>query len=124
MSFRFEQQALDESSAYFKRVRMNDEQKPIVEGIAQILQKTTGIEMLAVKGFILRTFKEWQMDNQKDVTYMASAEPEERIQIAGDLFIRFENKLKRILQSEEQQDLLHQAMLKALEFYTTNYANR
>ncbi len=121
---KFKEEDVQKGEDYFKSIHIEPEQRQIVTAIAELLSKFTGLRVIALKGFILMVFRQWQIDNNKEIRVIATAAPSERIAMVTDLFNRLDKKLSRILKSDGDKEKLTNAINSGLDFYKSQFANR
>ncbi|MCY3411996.1 MAG: hypothetical protein INQ03_10235 [Candidatus Heimdallarchaeota archaeon] len=117
----FKQNELDKGSAYFKKVHSLPHQKKLITDVAQVISKFAGIELIAMKGFLLMTIKEWQVANNLEFSEMAYMEEEPRIEAEVDLMKRLFDRLSRILRDQNDQQKLKDAIERSYEFYKIQF---
>ena len=121
---KFDQKAIQDADEYYKKIHFKDNQKQIMDLVMSFISQFIPIPERALRGFMWQNLKNWQVENHKDLSYIAEASPNERLQIAIEILESFKVMLTRILIDEEQEPLLNEAIIKATNYYKEKFANR
>jgi len=120
----FDEEQIQKAKEDFQRVKYDTAQQQFVEDSAQILSEALNINLLAVKGFILRAVKKWQNDYQTSVSELATRPPSDRLAAINDIIKKFKESLIRILKDPKEEDQLNNAIKIAMTTYLKKYAGR
>ncbi|MFX1382294.1 MAG: hypothetical protein ACFFBP_07585 [Promethearchaeota archaeon] len=124
MGLKFEPKSIQEAAEYYKTIHIAPEQKAIVSSLGKMISHALSIEERAIRGFIWRSIKDWQIDHSKDLSSIANMSPENRIQALLQIINVLEKTLMRVLISKEHEPLLEEAMKQVIVAYKQHYANR
>ncbi len=120
----FEPNLVKEAEDYYKKLRFASDQKDIIIEFGKLMKKFIPLSERAIKGFIWRSLKEWQLNFKRDFSEISKLDPENRIEAVVQIIEIFGARLKKVLIKKEQEPLLEQVMQNALKRYEDNYANR
>ncbi|MFX1382293.1 MAG: hypothetical protein ACFFBP_07580 [Promethearchaeota archaeon] len=124
MGLKFEPKLVKEAEDYYKTLHMGLDQKYIIIAIGKLISKFLPIPERAIRGFIWRTIREWQLTEKKDLSELSNLAPSNRINEVVKIIKLFETQIKRVLMDEQQGPLLEETMKKVLEVYIEKFANR
>ena len=113
----FREKAVQKGEEYFRSIHIVPEQRQIVAAIAELISKFTGLRVIALKGFILMVFRDWQLDNNLEISILATSTPQRRVEVVTNLFERLNIKLSKLLKSETDKDNLTKAIYSGLDYY-------
>ncbi|MHA2294548.1 MAG: hypothetical protein ACXAEU_20675 [Candidatus Hodarchaeales archaeon] len=124
MVLKWDNQIVYEAEEEYNRLQIDPAQKQIVESMAGLLCQYVPLRKLAMKGFAWRAIIKWQQDNHRALRDLMTIDAEKRIIAAKQIFVILENFLKAVLHNKEKESVVEEAMVKAFDFYKTNYASR
>lgn len=124
MAFTFNQEAITEAEEDYSKLQVSAEQRPIIEGVANVLSNYVNISKIALKGFIWRVVKDWQKKHSKAASEIATMNPEDRVKNIGEMFDMLNDYLAKILRSSDQKAALSEAIDDGFEFYKSEFAQR
>ena len=120
----FKTQEITEAEKYYGTIHLSERQKRIVGPVAEEISNQTQISDRAVKGFIWRTVREWQMKNQLDISEAQNFTAQQRLDLFEEIFGSVKESLARILLDDSQMPLLDKAMNNAVSLYKNKYMTK
>ena len=102
----FEPNLVKEAEDYYKKLRFASDQKDIIIEFGKLMKKFIPLSERAIKGFIWRSLKEWQLNFKRDFSEISKLDPENRIEAVVQIIEIFGARLKKVLIKKEQEPLL------------------
>ena len=124
MDLKFKPESIKEAEEYYKTLRVASDQKYIIVAIGKLISKYIPIPERAIRGFIWRTIREWQVTYKKDLGELSNMSSTDRVNAVVQIMEIFETTMKRILIDKEQEPALKEGMKKTLDMYNEKFANR
>ena len=124
IDLKFRPKSVKEAEEYYKTLRVASDQKYIVIAISKLIDKYIPIPERAIRGFIWKTIREWQLQYKTDLNELSTMNPAERVNAVKQIIEIFETMMKRILIDKDQEPALKEAMQQALNIYNEKFANR
>ena len=78
----------------------------------------------AIRGFMWRTIREWQLTYKMDLGELSNLGSDDRVNAVLKIMEIFGVQIKRVLINKEQEPVLEDAMQQALNMYNEKFANR
>ncbi len=100
----------------YERLTLDPMQREKVGQLASICIKYVPIPEMAMKGFISRAMREWQVENRANFKDTLNWSKNEQIKLAKDIFEIVKITLRRFLIKKEQEPALDAGINAALNF--------
>ncbi len=124
MAIKFNSQSIKEAEDYYKTLHMETDQRQIIESMAGLVADHLPVPERAIKGFMWRAIKNWQVDKKRGLDEIKKSTSSEKVDIAVNLFEYFETEIKRIMIDKSQESLLSSAIQEGLNLYKQKFVNR
>ena len=124
IDLKFKPKSVKEAEEYYKTLHVASDQKYIVIAISKLIDKYIPIPERAIRGFIWKTIREWQLQYKTDLSELSTMNSAERVNAVKQIIEIFETMMKRILIDTDQEPALKEAMQQALNIYNEKFANR
>ncbi len=108
----------------FEKIILSPEQKQNVVAMASLLATKLPISELALRGFIWKAIKKYQIINRE---YMKDGErltPEMKIQKTYEIAMEVRNNLVKILERSQDASIVDEALQEAMKLYKEKMAYR
>ncbi len=107
----------------YARLHITADQRQFINDIAVLLVKVVPIKEMAMRGFIIRAGKKWQMKNRKKVSESVNWGKKEKAQFGIELMDAVFQELTRMLVEQEDELELEMALVQAIEIYNNTFLN-
>ena len=124
MDFKFKPKSVKEAEEDYNKFHASSDQKNIIVAIGKLISQYIPLPEKAIRGFIWRTIREWQVTYKKDIGELSTMSSDDRVNAVLQIIEIFETTMKRILIDKEQEPALEEAMKKTLDMYNEKFANR
>jgi hypothetical protein len=121
---KFDKSAVKKAKNEFKKVKLDEEQKEIVNNLIDIGDKYISLNKSALSYFVMESINDWQKVNSLKVQDIQKMTAEERINNVSDILQRVKQRLVNILLYLDQKEDVDKAIEEALEFYKEKYSKR
>ena len=101
----------------YKQLHITPEQRLFVEDLAKMLVEFLPMKEMAMRGFIIRAAKNWQMKNKKRVSDSLNWGRKEKLDFGIELMSAIFKELTRTLVKPEQEYELELVLAEAIEMY-------
>jgi len=101
----------------YKRLHITPEQRLFIEDLANMLIEFLPIKEMAMRGFIIRAAKNWQLKNRKQVSESMNWGRKEKLNFGMELMSAIFTELTRTLVQPEQEQELEMVLAEAIEMY-------
>ena len=108
----------------FTRLKLAPEHRKIVDDVAQIVLEHLEIDPLALKGFVWRAMKKWQMENKMTMAELAKQPKEIRINAVRKITEMTRDSIKKVLKNRSDEELINNVFEKVFEAYVSKWAER
>jgi len=109
-----------------ERIQANPVQKEIISHFAKIISSQISVPEIAVKGFLWKALRDWQLENGMTIAETEighGSSRSERIKQADDILQLLNKMLTKVIKKEESASLTL-ALDECLTYYIENYADR
>jgi len=114
----FDNGLIKQAEVEYGKLSINPKLLMMIEGIAQVYSQYLNLSVRALKGFIWRVTREYQVKNQIVMDEQVfNLSKDKQIKIAEEMGKILEDTLKKTLVNQDQIPLLKEALKKALEFH-------
>ena len=117
----FVSSTLKEAEIDLNKIQITPYQRQMVVDIAKVIHEFIPISELALRGFVLRSVKEFQLKYKITPKEIADRSPLERKEAMKIGFSILEEQLARVLRNQSDRSILKEAMNKAFEYYVDNF---
>ncbi|MFX1500180.1 MAG: hypothetical protein ACFFDH_04350 [Promethearchaeota archaeon] len=121
MVIKFNNQELLKAEKYYRTIHISERQKSMLEPIAKAINDQIDVSELAIKGFLWRVIREWQMENQKDLAEVEGLSTDQRVSLFKKMLDLIKQSFTRILIDKSQEPLLDKALNDVLSIYKTRF---
>ncbi|MFX1570893.1 MAG: hypothetical protein ACFFCV_21345 [Promethearchaeota archaeon] len=121
MGIRFNNKEIVDAEKYYGTIHISERQKTLLEPVAKIISDQINVSERAVKGFLWRAVREWQMENKKDLSEAEALSPDQRVLLFKKIMELIKHTFTRILIDNSQEHLLDKALNDVLSIYKTRY---
>ena len=111
----FNQKLINESERDYSQLKLAPNQRALIEQAAKLYTQYFNISEMAMRGFIARAIKQWQIDNKKVLDDIYSSSGEEQVKMTRELANVLKTVLVKIIIKPEQVPLLEQVIDEAVE---------
>ena len=105
----------------YKRLHITPEQRQFIDDLATLLIEVVPMKEMAMRGFIIRAAKNWQMKNRKQVSESVNWGNEKKLEFGVDLMSAVFTELTRMLVKPEREYEVEMALAKAIEMYNQKF---
>ncbi|NHI91825.1 MAG: hypothetical protein EAX96_04940 [Candidatus Lokiarchaeota archaeon] len=117
----FNKKLISEAEKDYTKLNLDKEQKMIIENTTKIYLKYLNISEMAMKGFISRAMREWQIKSKKDLSQFNSWSKNEMTQTTRDICNVLKQIMTKIVVKQEQVPLLEKAIDESIETALKNF---
>jgi hypothetical protein len=110
----FKKNEIDEAEKDFQKLTLNAIQRGMITAAAQIYVKYLPISELAIKGFISFAMRDYQVQNQIDLSTYLEWPPEEQAKTVWAIADLLKARLTKSLIEPEQEPILKKAITEAV----------
>ena len=124
LSYMFKLDRVRQEEEEFEKIILSPEQKQNVVAMASLLATKLPIWELALRGFIWKAIKKYQIINRE---YMKDGErltPEMKIQKTYEIAMEVRNNLVKILERSQDASIVDEALQEAMKLYKEKMAYR
>jgi len=97
------------------------EQRQFIDDLATMLIEVVPMKEMAMRGFIIRAAKNWQMKNRKQVSESETWGKEKKLEFGIELMSAIFLELTRTLVKPEQEYEVEMALAQAIEMYNEKF---
>lgn len=123
-NIQFIHSSIEKAEDYYKTIHIAPEQRTIIDSLIPLLSPHLPISDRAMKGFLWRVLKDYQMKRHMALTESANLSPKERIEGLIEILKMLKEALTRVLINQEQELKLDDAISKVITFYKERFASR
>jgi len=105
----------------YKRLHITPEQRQYIDDLATLLVEIVPMKEMAMRGFIIRAAKNWQMKNRKAVSESVNWGKKEKLNFGIELMSAVFTELTRTLVKPEEEYELEMALAQAIEMYNVKF---
>ena len=105
----------------YKRLHITPEQRQFIDDLATLLIEVVPMKEMAMRGFIIRAAKNWQMKNRKQVSESVNWGKEKKLEFGVDLMSAVFTELTRMLVKPEREYEVEMALAQAIEMYNVKF---
>ena len=107
----------------FQRLHFPPKQRLFIDDLAKLLIAFLPMKEMAMRGFIIRAVKIWQIKNRKKVSECANWGRKEMLNFGMELMSGIFTELTRTLVQPEQEQELELVLAEAIEMYNTKFCS-
>lgn len=123
-TIQFDPAALQDAKAQLEQVRLEGEQKEIVENLADVACQYIPIKKDAMQGLMIHVVKVWQEATEMTIGALRRAPPEVRVREMTKMHDILRDRLVDMLVIVTQKAALLKGVDQALEHYVKTYSGR
>ena len=105
----------------YKRLHITPDQRQFIDNLAKLLVRVVSMKEMAMRGFIIRAAKNWQMKNRKQVSESETWGKEKKLAFGIELMSAIFLELTRTLVKPEQEYEVEMALAQAIEMYNEKF---
>lgn len=124
VGIRFNNQEILDAEKYYRTIHISERQKTLLEPVAKAISDQINVSERAVKGFLWRAVREWQMENQKDLAEVEALSPDQRVYLFEKILDLIKQSFTRILIDDSQMPLLDKALDDVSLIYKTQFLRK
>ena len=118
VSLIFKKQELMEAENDYSRLKVAPKQRIIIDQLADLLSKYTGMSKLPMKGFLWKAMKTWQQEYGQRCDTVLSLPFLERLEKVKQMLAILESQyLQRVLRHPNDHEKLSKAIQAAFDYY-------
>ncbi|NHI94247.1 MAG: hypothetical protein EAX96_17275 [Candidatus Lokiarchaeota archaeon] len=107
---------IERAAKDYEKITLAQEQRDKVVQIARILNRYLPIPEMAMKGFISRAIRDWQVEKKTNFKETISWSQNRQVNLTKEIFDIMKSTLTKSLVKPEQEPALNKALNDALEF--------
>lgn len=104
-------------------LRLASGQHAMFEHLTAGVAEGIGMDPMKVRGFLWRSIKDWQHQEQRSISELADLDPAERVRLAREITDMFGAKMLAVLPSH-QHELFKDALQNVWQTYRARYSMR
>lgn len=107
----------------YKKLYITPDQRLFIDNLARLLIAFLPMKDMAMRGFIIRAAKNWQMKSRKQVSESANWGREQKLKFGIELMSSVFTELTRTLVKPEQEYELEMVLAEAIEMYNKEFCS-
>ena len=111
----FNQKLIAESERDYSKLKFTPQQRALIEQAATLYNQYFDISEMAMRGFIARAIKQWQIEEKRVLDDIYSATGAEQVKLTKELAEVLKKVLIKVVIKPEQVPLLEKVIDQALE---------
>ncbi len=120
----FNKASIEKEKQAFQKLTLAPEHRVIVDDVAKIVLQHIEIDPLALRGFVWRAMKRWQVENNLTMKELATRPKPERIAAVKKITEMTRDSIKRVLKNESDEDLIDRVFEDVFQAYVAKWSDR
>lgn len=120
----FTTNSLEAAKNDYNKVQLEPEQNLILNDLAEILASEIEVDILPLKGFMLRGIRQWQAEHDIKIAELIQSDPAVRRQHIRNMFDNLKKIMHKGLKNKLDETKLDKAIDSAFETYSQKYSER
>ncbi|UCE14587.1 MAG: hypothetical protein JSV04_05255 [Candidatus Heimdallarchaeota archaeon] len=121
---KFDLKAIKAAEEEYQTVDPQEEQKRIIDQLAEIVSQHISISELAIKGMILLGIRKWQLEQSRLITDLVEMDPKDRILEVNRMIDNTQGFLIEAIVDREQEKEFDESIKKVKRVYKEKFAFR
>ncbi len=120
----FDKASIEKEKQEFQKLFLAPEHRSIVDDMAKIVLRRIEIDPLALKGFVWRAMKKWQIENNLTMRELATKSKSDRVVAVKKITEMTRDSIKRVLKNKSDESLVDQVFEEVFQAYVSKWSDR
>ncbi|NHI91826.1 MAG: hypothetical protein EAX96_04945 [Candidatus Lokiarchaeota archaeon] len=120
-SIEFNKKLISDAEKDYSKLNLSKDQRALIDNAAKVYLNYLNVSEMAMKGFISRAMRDWQLRTKKDLADFMSWPKNEMIQITRDIGKILKEIMTKVVIKSEQIPLLERAIDEAIDISVKNF---
>lgn len=99
----FDEAALQRAEQEYAKVALVDDQRMVLESVSAVLAQHVDMNEMAIRGFLLRITRDWQIRTKRTVAELATSTREDRVAFIRGSLDEFKRSATSLLKESQKQ---------------------